>query len=475
MSDYLLGIGQNPLARKLVRRLNLPIPLPESLHRASGPWTVEPFAGRKFAIGGLHARDPLVHCMQRLVETGGGKLLSLAEARDVALNGLIFDATGLTSAKSLAALFDFFQPRLRQLSAVGRIIVIGLEPCATKDSQAAATQAGLVGFIKSLAKEVGRKGSTAQLITLDASLINGKDQIDDQRREDALRAPVNFFLSTRSAYISGQIIALKGIVEAPSDAPLLTTQTLSGKKAVVTGAAQGIGRAIAERLAQEGAEVLCVDHPIQTQALSDAVASLAIPGHAFALDLAHPAAADELAAYVEREWNRVDILVNNAGITRDKTLARMSRDAWDQAINLNLGATIAITEALIGSDDALIRLLQAKGRIICLASISGIAGNSGQTNYATAKAGIIGYVRQLATRLAGRGITVNALAPGFIETPMTHAMPIAIRELARRFNALNQGGLPQDVAEACVFLASPGGYALTGEPLRVCGLNHLGA
>lgn len=475
MSDYLLDLGQNPFAKKLVKSLNLPIPLPEALRRASGAWTAEPFSGLRFAIGGFGADTPVALALRALAERGGATVVDLAAASEERADGLAFDATGITSADELASLFEFFNPRLQRLAPSSRILLVGLDPSVARDATAAAAQAALVGFVKSLAKEVGRKGSTAQLITLDAALGADKGKGADERRARALAGPLAFLLSARSAFISGQVLPLSSEVSAPGRDLFPETQPLAGKRAVVTGAAQGIGLAIAERLAQEGAEVLGVDHPSQAKALEEAMGKLAVKGHALAVDLSRVDAAREVAARVESEWSGVDVLVNNAGVTRDKTLARMSRAHWDLPLDVNLRATLAITEALVGGDGALIHLLQPEGRIVCLASISGLAGNGGQTNYAAAKAGVVGYVRHLAPRLAPRGITVNALAPGFIETRMTRAMPVPLREVARRFNALNQGGLPEDVAEACVFLASPGAFAVTGTTLRVCGLNHLGA
>jgi len=162
-------------------------------------------------------------------------------------------------------------------------------------------------------------------------------------------------------------------------------------------------------------------------------------------------------------------VIHNAGVTRDKTLARMKPEKGDQTIDINLSAVVRITEALLEGP------MRAGGRIILLSSVAGIAGNMGQTNYAASKAGIVGYTRGLATELAPRGITVNAIAPGFIETRLTAAIPVMIREVARRLSALGQGGLPQDVGEAITFLSTPGAAAMTGRVLRVCGGAFVGA
>jgi len=148
----------------------------------------------------------------------------------------------------------------------------------------------------------------------------------------------------------------------------------------------------------------------------------------------------------------------------------MDASRWDQTLAVNLGGVIRTTEALLSNN-----LLRDGGRVIGLSSVAGIAGNVGQTNYAASKAGVIGFVRSLAARVADRGITVNAIAPGFIETRMTAAIPAVIREAGRRLSALGQGGLPTDVAEAIVFLASPGAQGITASTLRVCGGALIGA
>jgi 3-oxoacyl-[acyl-carrier protein] reductase len=164
----------------------------------------------------------------------------------------------------------------------------------------------------------------------------------------------------------------------------------------------------------------------------------------------------------------LDILVHNAGITRDKTLAKMDIKYWDQVLNVNLQAILNINDALLPS-------LNEGGRVIAMSSISGLSGNFGQANYAATKAALIGYVAALAPELSSRGITVNAIAPGFIETAMTAKMPLMTREGGRRLSNLQQGGLPEDIAEATLFLTSPGAAGITGQTLRVCGGSMIGA
>jgi 3-oxoacyl-[acyl-carrier protein] reductase len=173
---------------------------------------------------------------------------------------------------------------------------------------------------------------------------------------------------------------------------------------------------------------------------------------------------------IEHLPDGVDIVVHNAGITRDKTLANMTPEFWDAVLAVNLNAPQVLTKALLDAGT-----LHDNGRVILLASISGIAGNRGQTNYAASKAGLIGLAQAWAPLLHERGISINAVAPGFIETQMTAHIPFALREAGRRMSSLGQGGLPQDVAEAVAWLAQPGTGAFTGQALRVCGQSVLGA
>jgi 3-oxoacyl-[acyl-carrier protein] reductase len=166
----------------------------------------------------------------------------------------------------------------------------------------------------------------------------------------------------------------------------------------------------------------------------------------------------------------VDVVVHNAGVTRDRTIAKMPEDRWTSLMEINLSSEERINDELLGR-----KLLRDNGRIVCVSSMSGVAGNSGQTNYATSKAGVIGMVEALAPELAERGATINAVAPGFIETRMTAAMPTMIREAGRRMNSMSQGGLPVDVAETIAWLASPGSAGITGNVVRICGQSLLGA
>jgi 3-oxoacyl-[acyl-carrier protein] reductase len=182
-------------------------------------------------------------------------------------------------------------------------------------------------------------------------------------------------------------------------------------------------------------------------------------------------AVDRITEHIcEHHGGRLDILVNNAGITRDKLMANMDESRWDSVLAVNLLAPLQLTEGLADNGT-----LAEDGRVIGLSSMAGIAGNRGQTNYAATKAGMIGLTDALAPKLGEKGITINAVAPGFIETKMTEAIPLATREVGRRLNSLYQGGQPVDVAETIAYFASPASNAVTGNTIRVCGQAMLGA
>jgi 3-oxoacyl-[acyl-carrier protein] reductase len=265
--------------------------------------------------------------------------------------------------------------------------------------------------------------------------------------------------------VSGQALH---VGPAPAGPATDWDNPLEDKVALVTGAARGIGAAIAATLARDGAHVVCLDVPAAGQALSRVADDLA--GTAYQLDITTPDAPTRLAEFVEARHGGVDVVVHNAGITRDRTLAKMAPEGWDQVLDVNL-----ISQERINAELLTDNLIPPGGRIVAVSSVTGIAGNRGQANYATAKAGVIGLVESTAGELASRGIAINAVAPGFIETPMTARMPMFLREAGRRMNSLGQGGLPVDVAEAVAYFASPGSAGVTGNVLRVCGQSLIGA
>ena len=370
--------------------------------------------------------------------------------------GLVFDATGITDPAGLRGLFEFFTPLLRNLGPSARLVVLGSTPDEVDDARERIAQRALEGFTRSLAKEMQR-GATVALVYVSPDANTGATGCESTMR---------FILSAKSAYVDGQVFRV-GVAEA--SAPADWTTPLAGKVGIVTGAARGIGATIAEVFARDGARVVAIDVEQAADALADTATR--VGGTALALDVTAPDAIERITAHLrEHHGGRADILVNNAGITRDKLLANMDDSRWDAVVAVNLLAPLALTEGLVGNGS-----IGAGGRVIGLSSMAGIAGNRGQTNYATTKAGMIGITEALAPSLAARDITINAVAPGFIETAMTAAIPLATREVGRRLNSLYQGGQPVDVAEAIAYFASPASNAVTGTVIRVCGQAMLGA
>jgi 3-oxoacyl-[acyl-carrier protein] reductase len=284
--------------------------------------------------------------------------------------------------------------------------------------------------------------------------------------EEYVESTLRFLLSPKSAYVSGQVVRV-GPGPVP-DNGLDWSRPLTGKVALVTGASRGIGAAIADVLARDGAHVVGVDVPAQARDLEAVTGRLG--GSALTVDITDDGAPAQIAEHLLTNHGGVDVVVHNAGVTRDKTLGRMTEDLWDLVISINLEAPHRIDKELFDRE-----AVRENARIVCVSSISGIAGNAGQANYATSKAGIIGMVESWAPVLAKRGVTINAVAPGFIETQMTAAMPITTREAGRRMNSLSQGGLPVDVAETIAWFASAGSGGVTGQVVRVCGQSLIGA
>ena len=382
-----------------------------------------------------------------------------ADAGDGRLAAVVLDATAARTLDDLASAQAFLTPSVRRLGPSGRLLVLGPEPDLA-DAEAAAVATALEGLVRSAGKEV-RAGATANLLVLAADAPPA-----------AADSSVRFLLSARSAFVSGQVVHVRAQVGAPVDpAPMdaPAPPPLDGRVAVVTGAARGIGAAIADTLARDGATVVGVDVPAAGEAL--ARVANRIGGTAVQLDITAADAAERLLGHLRQRHGRVDVVVHNAGITRDKLLANMDAERWNAVLAVNLRAQLAINGALLADPG----LLSPTGRIVCIASTSGIAGNRGQTNYAASKAGVVGMVRALAPRFAARGGTVNAVAPGFIETEMTAALPLVTREAARRINSLRQGGLPVDVAEAVGWLGQAESGGVTGQIVRVCGQSLLGA
>ncbi len=463
MSDFLLEFGKNPFARRAVRTLGLPVPMPQSLQRASGSDPALPLADRHVVVVAHGVGSAGLAEVAANAARKGGAMVDRESATGAAtasvggagpVAALIVDASEVATPSDLRLLYDALHGRIGALARCGRVVVLGRPTESTREPLRSAARAGLEGFVRALGKEIGRKGATANLLLV------------EDGAEERCGAPLRFLLSQRSAFVSGQVLRVGHLAKGVADDTIAAS--LRGRTALVTGAARGIGAAIATRLAEEGARVVVVDLPSSAAELGE-VAS-AVDGVAIECDLAAAGAMGQLIETLTERGLRIDILVNNAGITRDRTLAKMTPVQWDLCLAVNLEASIGLSEALLASGR-----LAANGRVLCMSSIGGIAGNPGQTNYATAKRALIGYVNALAQRMARDGGAAMAVAPGFIETRMTAEMPPLLREAGRRLNSLGQGGLPQDIADAVAFLVSPGAIGLSGSTLRVCGQHLSGA
>lgn len=429
----------------------LGVPQPETLrrYRAGDP----PLAGSLLIGGSGRVVEPLRAALADDYELVGD---NIGGRWADSFGGLVFDATGITTPVGLKALHEFFTPVLRNLGRCARVVVVGSTPDQVAGTDERIAQRALEGFTRSLGKELQR-GATVSLVYLSP---------DAKPAATGIESTMRFILSARSAYVDGQVFYVGA---ADSTPPADWDRPLAGKVAVVTGAARGIGATIAEVLSRDGAAVVAIDVEPAAEAL--AATADRVGGTALTLDVTADDAVDKITAHLaEHHGGKADILVNNAGITRDKLLANMDDARWDAVIAVNLLAPQRLTEGLVAAG-----VIGDGGRVIGLSSMAGIAGNRGQTNYAATKAGMIGLTDALAPGLAEKGITINAIAPGFIETAMTAAIPLATREVGRRLNSLFQGGQPVDVAEAIAYFASPASNAVTGNTIRVCGQALLGA
>ncbi|MCG7430064.1 3-oxoacyl-ACP reductase [Dermacoccus nishinomiyaensis] len=374
------------------------------------------------------------------------------------LGAFVIDVTAATKLSDLETFREIAIPAVKALGRSARVIVMATTPSALDDVEAAATAQAFEGITRSIGKEL-RAGGSANLFWIDP---------DAQGDAAVLEAPLRFFGSSRSAYVSGQPIRIrKHAVTEVAD----WHQPFAGQVAVITGAARGIGAQIARVFARAGAHVIAVDIPAAGDALSKVANE--IGGTSLGLDITSPDAGAKIAEAVARHADKLDVIVHNAGITRDKLFVNTDEARWNSVVDVNLGAQFRINEVLL--DPATKGGLKDGGRIVSVASTSGIGGNRGQANYAASKAGVIGMVRELSEKLAERDITVNAVAPGFIETDMTSKIPMATREVGRRLNSMMQGGNPIDVGEAIAFFAEPGSAGVTGQVLRVCGQSQIGA
>src|ERR1700712_2381423 len=390
MPDRYSQIVNAPVVSSVAKQVGLPQPVDLDRYLPDSPVIAGP------VLSGAAPGGKLERALKKVLDDGGAE----RAGADGAAKALVFDATGIADSTELVELQRFFYPAVGRLQRSGRVVVIGTPPAEAGSARAHTAQRALEGFTRSLAKEIGGRGATAQLVYVEPGA------------EDQLDSTLRFLLSPRSAYVDGQVIRIgKGVATTPA---IDWDHPLTGKTALVTGASRGIGAAIAATLARDGAQVVGLDVPQAEADLRAVVESLG--GEALPLDITAADAPERIAAHFKAG---VDVVVHNAGVTRDRTIAKMPEDRWAQLMEINLSSEERIDDALLDS-----KALNANGRIVCVSSMSGIAGNSGQTNYAASKAGVIGMVESMAPVLAKKNATINAVAPGFIETQMTAAMPI---------------------------------------------------
>ncbi len=235
--------------------------------------------------------------------------------------------------------------------------------------------------------------------------------------------------------------------------------------ALVTGAAQGIGKAVALLLARNGADIVVSDINLEkAEETAKEVQVLGRKALAIKVDVAKSNDVDKMVQAILAQFGHIDILINNAGIARDKLILRMTEEDWDVVLNINLKGTFNCTKAVVRHMSK-----QKSGKIVNIASVVGEMGNAGQGNYAASKAGVIGFTKTIAREFAQRGINVNAIAPGYIETPMTDALPDKVKEDLKRLIPMDRLGKPEDVAEAVLFLVSESANYITGQVLNVNG------
>ncbi|KAA9161149.1 3-oxoacyl-ACP reductase [Amycolatopsis acidicola] len=447
MADRYQQFTRTPVGKFLVPKLGLPNPVTLRRYRPGQPALDGP------ALLGAAPGGRLEKSLKAQLADAGIEVLS-TPADGQRYGALVFDASGITDPKQLREMYLFFHPVIRKIGGCGRVLVVGTPPELAEGRERIAQRA-LEGFVRSVGKEL-KRGATAQLVYVAPGA------------EEAAESTVRFVLSAKSAFVDAQVIRVgtQGVLTAP--VPEDWEKPLAGKVALVTGASRGIGASIAEVFARDGAHVVALDIPAQGADLS-AVANK-VGGSALQLDITAADAPEKLAAYLKERHGGVDVVVHNAGITRDKTLGNLTESGWDSVLTVNLAAQLAVNDKLLAD-----KVLRDNGRIIGVSSMAGIAGNVGQTNYATSKAGVIGMIDDTAPKLAEYGGTINAVAPGFIETQMTAAIPLFIREAGRRLSSLGQGGLPVDVAETIAWYANPASAAVNGNVVRVCGQALLGA
>ena len=441
MNDYL----QNATLRQLLKTLNIPIPIPPILKRNLSAYSDNELSAKKVAVTGKE--NEFLHQLQNEFH----HQVDNATIYDAVLDGLVVSCVGMQTIEDLEDLFTTIKNTVTKIAANGRVVIISRMDDASSCTYT--TQKSIDGFSRALSKEIGGKKG----VTVNQLKITNNNILPFETANAAF-----FFLSDKSSFITGQVVELNNSFSTAFTSPV---KLLQDKIAIVTGGARGIGAATAKVLHREGAKVIIVDVPFAKEDAEKLAQEL--NGDVILEDITDAKATTDIQQYILNNYKSLDILVNNAGITRDKTIAKMSIDQWRGVLNVNLKAMINLTEIFIQKG------FNEHAKVVGLSSISGIAGNVGQTNYSLTKAGVIGYTQAVAAR--NNTIFANAVAPGFIETKMTENLPFFVKEGGRRLSTLKQGGLPEDVAELIGFLSSPLSDGINGQCLRVCGGSMIGA
>lgn len=453
MADQYMKFTQAGFGKFLSKKLGLP--RPTTLRRFEEGAPLVP--GTAVVLGvetQLETRSKSVQRIADLLGTWGVNATTHPDSVRGEIGAIILCIEEINTPEELSSIAMTASPLVKKLARTGRVVALMRRADQATSTAQASARGAVTGMMRSLAREL-RWGSTGNGIVLDNSV-----DVDATSVQAALR----FLLSGRSAYVDGQFIEVSS---AAGTLPENPEKPLVGKVAAVTGAARGIGAAIAKVLARDGARVIAIDMPGASESLTTVANE--IKGTALQLDVTAADAGERIIEHARQLHGGLDIVIHNAGITRDKLLANMDESRWNSVMAVNLESQLRMNKQFqeAGLDGL---------RVVTLASTSGIAGNRGQTNYAASKAGVIAMVAAEAERFAAHGGSINAVAPGFIETDMTAKIPLGPRVVGRLvMPSLQQGGLPVDVAEAISFLASDGAGGVNGQTLRVCGQSLIGA